>query len=166
MIVEHAMYVVLGLLIGVTIMLLFVPPVHNRAVRLTKQRLRDAMPLQMAEISAERDLQRAEFAVSIRRLEVVVDELKTKHVAQLAELGKKTDAINQLKKELGEKRAAILALEGREKELLGRVRSAQEELLDLRSLSLTQLDQVLAERKSQLGSVNTSLADDLASSLV
>jgi uncharacterized membrane-anchored protein YhcB (DUF1043 family) len=166
MTVTFAMYFVIGLLVGVTIGLLFVPLAHDRGVRLTKRRLQAAMPLKMTELGADRDLQRAEFAMSIRRLEVVVDDLRSKHAAQLAELGKKSDAIGRMKEELIERKAEISALEAREKELLGRVRLAQEELLDLQSLSLTQLDRAVAERKSRLNGFNGSMMDDLDVSAV
>ena len=46
-----------------------------------------------------------------------VEQLKTKTTSQLAELGKKSDAINRLKIELGEKTATIFALEARDKAL-------------------------------------------------
>jgi hypothetical protein len=149
MLVEHGMYFFLGALIGATIMLLFAPLVHNRAVRLTKRRLQGLIPLDVAEIKVEKDLQRAEFAMSMRRLEVVVGDLKAKHAAQLVEVGKKADAVNQMKRELGDKKAAIVALEDRARDLLGRVRSAKGELLDLRSLSSTQLGHAFAEKKLQ-----------------
>ncbi len=51
----------------------------------------------MAEIQADKDLLRAEFAVSTRRLEMNIEQLKHKTASQLAELGKKGDVINRLK---------------------------------------------------------------------
>ena len=81
------------------------------------RRLEAATPLSMAEIQADKDQLRAEFAMSTRRLEMSVEQMKAKTTSQLAELGKKTDAINRLKVELGEKTATIFALEAREKSL-------------------------------------------------
>ncbi len=68
-------------------------------------------------IQADKDQLRAEFAMSARRLEMSVDQLKNKTTSQLAELGKKgkSDAINRMKIELGEKNATIFALEARRK---------------------------------------------------
>lgn len=164
--ITFAIYFIIGLLVGATIGLLFIPLIHNRAVRLTKRRLQNAMPLKMTELSADKDLQRAEFAMSIRRLEIVVDELKAKHAAQLTELGRKSNAIGRMKEELIEGKAEILALEARENELLERVRLAQEELYHLQSLSLAQLDYALAQKKSRLGIVNESVIDDYEGSVV
>ncbi len=50
--------------------LMIVPLVHNRAVRLTTKRLEAATPLSMAEIQADKDQLRAEFAMAARRLEM------------------------------------------------------------------------------------------------
>src|SRR5262245_31708438 len=49
----------------------------------------------MAEVQADKDLQRAEFAMSTRRLETTVEQLRTRGAGQLAELGRKGDAINR-----------------------------------------------------------------------
>ena len=125
--IEPIMYFGIGFLVAALFALLFVPLVHNRAVRLTMRRLEAATPLTIAEIRADKDQLRAEFAMSTRRLEMSVEQMKTKTTTQLAELGKKTDAINQLKKELGEKTAAIFALEARDKALLEQLRTTEEE---------------------------------------
>ena len=95
--IEPIMYFGIGFLVAALIGLVVVPLVHGRAVRLTMRRLEAAAPLSMAEIQADKDQLRAEFAMSTRRLEMSVDQLKTKSTSQLAELGKKGDAINRLK---------------------------------------------------------------------
>src|ERR1700746_1687199 len=115
--VEPIMYLAIGFLVSMLFGLMIVPLVHNRAVRLTTRRLEAATPLSMAEIQADKDQLRAEFAMSTRRLEMSVDQLKAKTTSPLAELGKKRNAINRLKLERGEKTAAIFALEARERAL-------------------------------------------------
>ena len=59
---------------------------------------------------ADKDHLRAEFAISTRRLEMSVEQLKARSTTQLGELGKKTEAIAMLKHELGEKSAALTAI--------------------------------------------------------
>jgi chromosome segregation ATPase len=127
--IEPIMYFGIGFLVAALIGLVIVPLVHNRAVRLTMRRLEAAAPLSMAEIQADKDQLRAEFAMSTRRLEMSVEQLKTKSTSQLAELGKKGDAINRLKVELGEKTAAIFALEARDKALRDQLRATEEEVV-------------------------------------
>src|SRR5437667_12676179 len=115
--VEPIMYLAIGFLVSMLLGLMIVPLVHNRAVRLTTKRLEASTPLSMAEIQADKDQLRAEFAMSTRRLEMSVEQMKTKTTSQLAEIGKKTDVINRLKVELGDKTSTIFALEAREKAL-------------------------------------------------
>jgi chromosome segregation ATPase len=147
--IESVMYFGIGFLVAALLGLLFVPLVHNRAVRLTMKRLEATTPLSIAEIRADKDQLRAEFAMSTRRLEMSVEKMKTKTTTQLADLGKKTDAINQLKKELGEKTAAIFALEGREKTLRNQLRSTEEEF-EIKSGSLREAERHLADKEAEL----------------
>ena len=125
--IEPIMYLAIGFLVSMLFGLMIVPLVHNRAVRLTTRRLEAATPLSMAEIQADKDQLRAEFAMSARRLEMSVEQLKNKTTSQLAELGKKSDAINRMKIELGEKNATIFSLEAREKAVKEQLRATEEE---------------------------------------
>jgi chromosome segregation ATPase len=109
--IESIMYFGIGFLLAVLSVLVVVPLIHGRAVRLTTRRLKAAIPLSMAEVQADKDLLRAEFAMSTRRLEMNVEQLKAKSASQLAELGRKSDAINRLKIELGALRDQVRATE-------------------------------------------------------
>ncbi len=126
--IESVMYFGIGFLVAALLGLLFIPMVHNRAVRLTMKRLEASMPLSIAEIRADNDQVRSEFAVSTRRLEMKIEKLKVQTTTQLAEHGKKTDAINWLKKELAENKVTNLALEARIKPLRDQLRATEEEL--------------------------------------
>ena len=126
--IETIMYFGIGFLVAALIGLVIIPLVHSRAVRLTMRRLEAATPLSMAEIQADKDQLRAEFAMSTRRLEMSVEQLKTRSTSQFAELGKKGDAINRLKMELGEKTATIFALEARDKALRDQLRATEDEV--------------------------------------
>ncbi len=147
--IELVMYFGIGFLVAALLFLLFIPLVHNRAVRLTMKRLEAATPLSIAEIRADKDQLRAEFAMSTRRLEMSVEKMKTKSSTQLAELGKKSDAINQLKKELGEKTATIFALEARDKALRDQLRATEEEF-QIKSSSLREAERQLSDKEAEL----------------
>src|SRR5438445_3624105 len=125
--IEPIMFVGIGFLVASLLVLGVIPLVHARAVRLTMRRLEALTPLSMAEIQADKDQLRAEFAMSTRRLEMSVEQMKAKTTNQLAEIGKKSEAIGRLKLELGEKTAALFALEAKEKQLADDLRSAQGE---------------------------------------
>src|ERR1700722_817023 len=156
--VEPIMYLAIGFLVSMLFGLMIVPLVHNRAVRLTTRRLEAATPLSMAEIQADKDQLRAEFAMSARRLEMSVDQLKNKTTSQLAELGKKSDAINRMKIELGEKNATIFSLEAREKAVKEQMRATEEEFT-AKTESLRDAEKALKDKQSELAKINSELSD-------
>jgi chromosome segregation ATPase len=156
--VEPAMYLAIGFLVAMLLGLTIVPLVHNRAVRLTTRRMEAATPLSMAEIQADKDQLRAEFAMSARRLEMNVDQLKHKTTSQLAELGKKTDAINRMKLELGEKNATIFSLEAREKAVKEQLRATEEEFA-AKTASLRNAEKALTDKQGELAGIKNELSD-------
>ncbi|MEH2531880.1 chromosome segregation ATPase [Bradyrhizobium sp. AZCC 1614] len=156
--IEPIMYLAIGFLVSMLFGLMIVPLVHNRAVRLTTRRLEAATPLSMAEIQADKDQLRAEFAMSARRLEMSVEQLKNKTTSQLAELGKKSDAINRMKIELGEKNATIFALEAREKAMKEQLRATEEEFAAKTEL-LRNAEQALTDKQADLARINHELND-------
>jgi chromosome segregation ATPase len=156
--IEPIMYLAIGFLVSMLFGLMIVPLVHNRAVRLTTRRLEAATPLSMAEIQADKDQLRAEFAMSARRLEMNVEQLKNKTTSQLAELGKKSDAINRMKIELGEKNATIFSLEAREKAVKEQLRATEEEFAAKTELLRT-AESALTDKQSELARINHELSD-------
>ena len=156
--IEPIMYLAIGFLVSMLFGLMIVPLVHNRAVRLTTRRLEAATPLSMAEIQADKDQLRAEFAMSARRLEMNVEQLKNKTTSQLAELGKKSDAINRMKIELGEKNATIFSLEAREKAVKEQLRATEEEFAAKTEL-LRNAEQALTDKQAELARINHELND-------
>jgi chromosome segregation ATPase len=156
--VEPIMYLAIGFLMAMLLGLMIVPLIHNRAVRLTTRRMEAATPMSMAEIQADKDQLRAEFAMSARRLEMSVDQLKHKTTSQLAELGKKTDAINRMKIELGEKNATIFSLEASEKARKEQLRATEEEFA-AKIEALRQAEKALSDKQTELGRLNAELND-------
>jgi hypothetical protein len=98
---EWIMLLATGFMAGCLLTVIFVPAIHNRAVRLTARRYQAKTPLSMFEMEAEKDLLRAEFAMSLRRLEMIVEETRSKSVLQLSEIGRKAAEIHRLKAEIG-----------------------------------------------------------------
>jgi chromosome segregation ATPase len=156
--VEQIMYLAIGFLVSMLFGLMIMPLVHSRAVRLTTRRLEAATPLSMAEIQADKDQLRAEFAMSARRLEISVDQLKNKTTSQLAELGKKSDAINRMKLELGEKNATIFSLEAREKAVKAQLRATEEEFA-AKTQALRAAEAALSDKQAEQVRLTTELTD-------
>jgi hypothetical protein len=125
--IEQAMYLGIGFLLAGLLGIIFMPLVHARAVRLTIKRIEASLPMSLAEIQAEKDQMRAEFAMTTRRLEMSVEQLQVKVASQSAELGKKADAVNRLRAELDDKVIAFIALEAREKALQDKLHATEEQ---------------------------------------
>src|SRR5881398_1635226 len=132
--IEPIMCLAIGFLVSMLFGLMIVPLVHNRAVRLTTKRMEAA-----------------------RRLEMSVEQLKNKTTSQLAELGKKTDAINRMKVELGEKNATIFSLEAREKAVKEQLRATEEEFA-AKTETLRIAEQNLTDKQTELGKLNSELS--------
>jgi DNA repair exonuclease SbcCD ATPase subunit len=156
--IEPIMYVAIGFLVACMLVIGIIPVVHARAVRLTTRRLEAVTPMSMAEIQADKDQLRAEFAMSTRRLEMSVDQMKAKTTSQLAEIGKKSEAIGRIKLELGEKTAALFALEAREQQLNDDLTETRQQL-EQKTTSLAETERLLEETRAKLTSASTTVND-------
>lgn len=97
------MLVALGFLVASLLALMLAPFLWRRAVRLTTRRIQGTTPLSMSDIQADKDQLRAEFAMSTRKLEMNVEDLKQRTTGQLVDISQQTDRIHQLTAELKEK---------------------------------------------------------------
>jgi chromosome segregation ATPase len=156
--IESLMYVGIGFLIAGLLVIGVIPLVHARAVRLTMRRLEADNPLSMAEIAAEKDQLRAEFAMTMSRLEMTVEQMKAKTTSQLAEIGRKTEAVGRMKFELGEKTAALFALEAKEKQLSDDLTTTQAELA-AKTSALETAERALANAQAELRQLTASFND-------
>jgi chromosome segregation ATPase len=154
--IEPIMYVAIGFLVACMLVIGIIPLVHARAVRLTMRRLEKVTPMSMAEIQADKDQLRAEFAMSTRRLEMSVEQMKAKTTSQLAEIGKKSEAIGRLKLELGEKTAALFALEAKEKQLTEELHDVRQER-DAKASGLQEAERQLTEARSSIATLTANL---------
>jgi len=89
-------------------------------------------------------------------LEISVEQLKGKTTSQLAELGKKTDAINRLKRELGEQTTTIFALEARDKALKEQLHATEDELA-AKSNALYEAERALADKQAHLSKLTSDI---------
>jgi myosin heavy subunit len=156
--IEPIMYIGIGFLVAGLLVIGAIPMVHARAVRLTQRRLEAMTPMSMAEIHADKDQLRAEFAMSTRRLEMSVDQMKAKTSSQLAEIGKKSEAVGRLKLELGEKAAALLGAEAKVNSLTEELESTQNELAT-KTGALKKTETALANSTAELARYTAQLDD-------
>lgn len=154
--IEPIMYFGIGFLVASLCGLVLVPLIHNRAVRLTKKRMEATAPLSMAELQADKDHLRAEFAMSTRRLELLIDQLKAESAGQLAELGKKADAINLFKGELDDKASQIEMLQSSEAKLQDRLDATAIELSANISL-MQESERLIASKDAEIAKLSSDL---------
>lgn len=131
MVLEAILYFVLGFL-GATLLALMVSPaIWNRAVVLTKKKIESSVPLSLNEIQADKDQLRAEFAMSTRRLEMSVDELKERAAEQLIEINRRRDEVNKLNSEGKERLDELKELEAKFEKISTRLEERETKLASL-----------------------------------
>ena len=89
-----------------------IPLLRRSAVQSTKRELAAVTPLVTGEAQAEKDQMRAEFVMSIRRLEIGMERLREKAMARLGPADKRATEINHLQAELDKKATLIVTLRG------------------------------------------------------
>jgi chromosome segregation ATPase len=128
-VLESLLYFVLGFLTSALIALMISPAIWNRAVVLTRKRIEASVPLTLNEIQADKDQLRAEFAMSTRRLEMSVEELRDKASHQVIEINRKRDELAKLAEESRERIQTISELELRASDLREQLRAREEQLV-------------------------------------
>jgi chromosome segregation ATPase len=143
------MYFVLGLLCAGGLVLLLTPAIWRRAQRLTRARVESSVPLSLAEIQAEKDQLRAEFAMSARRLEMTADKLKSENLEHVVEIARKREEINRLVSTHAGANKTIAGLEERVAQL-SEALAATENRLAAATTELAARDAALSDRIAAL----------------
>jgi chromosome segregation ATPase len=156
-VLEGILYFVLGFLSSALIALMISPAIWNRAVVLTRKRIEASVPLTLNEIQADKDQLRAEFAMSTRRLEMSVEELREKASRQVIEINRKRDELAKLAEESRERIRTISELEPRASDLREQLRVREEQLANT-SQRLDETRAKLEARALELESLRTRLS--------
>lgn len=136
--VQSVLFFALGFLCAGFLALMVAPAVWRRAVALTRRRIEASIPLTQAEIQADKDRVRAEYAMETRRLEMNVKALREKAAEQLVEIGRGHEALKGLAIERTEKNHALAEL------------GAKNEALRQREEEMHQLSERLKETERKL----------------
>ena len=167
---ESILYFLLGFLAAALLALMVSPIIWGRAVALTKRRIERSVPLTLNEIQADKDQLRAEFAMSTRRLEMSVDELRERASTQIIEINRRRDDVARLAEEQGEKVHFIEELQAKSGELRVQLRQREEQLektsskledtmekMDEKALHLEQMQQNFHKAKTDSDSSKIEL---------
>lgn len=94
--IQSILFFLLGFLCAGFLALMIAPAVWRRAVVLTRRRIEASVPLTSNEIRAEKDRQRAEYAIITRRLEIDLKAERGKAAAQTLDLARRREEISEL----------------------------------------------------------------------
>jgi hypothetical protein len=105
--VQSGLLVALGFLIASLLGLLLASAFWSRAVRLTTQRLREAMPVSESEIKADRDRLKAEHAVRVHKLTNQLESSKLERARHLIEINRRDAIISALEADVTAAKAEL-----------------------------------------------------------
>lgn len=94
--IQSLMLVLLGFSACGFITLLLAPAYWSRAVRLTRARMQDTLPVSEAEFRADRDRLRAQYAIRVHQLQSQVEQAKLSAARQLIDLNRRDARISAL----------------------------------------------------------------------
>ena len=138
----------IGFLFAVLLAFGTLAAIRMRASRSAVLRLQSMPPPVMTVIEADMDQVHSQIAVATRRLEICVEQMKSKTTNQLSEIGKTSETIARLKAELAERNAVLAALQDKERAVGTQLRSTEAELA-ARVRSLEETEQKLSDRKAE-----------------
>ncbi|MEO1399587.1 MAG: hypothetical protein AAFU56_12070, partial [Pseudomonadota bacterium] len=162
---ESGLFFALGFLCAALLALMVAPAIWRRAVVLTRQRIESSVPLTLNEIQADKDQLRAEFAMSTRRLEVNLENLKKRAAEQIIEVNRRREELHQLQEERDDKAGRVADLESQSAELRALMKDKEEKLSQMSSRALD-LESTLEERTLSLEDLQekyNTVLDDLDS---
>ncbi len=151
---ESGLFFILGFLCALLLALLVAPSIWRRAVVLTRKRIESAVPLSVNEIRGEKDRLRAEFAMTQRRLEKSIDDVKAKSTEQLIEINRRRDEITKLEETAFERNVEIETLQAQNKKLRDDLINREDEFSEAK-FKLVDVETRYEEQTITLNSLNT-----------
>jgi DNA repair exonuclease SbcCD ATPase subunit len=110
---ETLMLIALGFALAFIVVLLFGRGVWNMAMRLGARRQAKQIPVAMLELQADRDRLRADHAMMARKLELRLEDIKTRMTEQMAEVSRHRNRVQSMMADL-ERRDETIKIRDRE----------------------------------------------------
>ncbi len=172
--IEMVMLAALGFLTAALLALFISPFYRRRVARLTTEMLKRSMPLTEAEIRADKDRLRAEFAIRIHKLETKGEEAAEASARQMVELNRRDAYISELEGGVAEQRTALEEHENArrvlEQTIMDRLPKVEHRLAEARKLlfqrdreivSLTQSSEKQARALDEVTQINAQQTDEV-----
>jgi hypothetical protein len=158
--IEWFMFGALGFFLGCLLGLMLAPPLWNRAVKLTTRRLEATMPMTLAEIQADKDQIRADFAIQLRKVEVALEKSKERAARELIEANKRRVEIQKLNGSLEAAKGELHEAENANRVLQQTIKRRLPDLdarLKAAKKALSDLETVNAELRTTIASQSEAL---------
>jgi chromosome segregation ATPase len=158
--IEWFMFGALGFFLGCLLALMLAPPLWNRAVKLTTRRLEATMPMSLADIQADKDQLRAEYAIELRKVEGALDKSKEKAARELIEANKRRVEIQGLNNDLGGIKSQLQEAQNANRVLQQTIKRRLPDLdsrLKAAKKALAELETVNAELRNTVASQSEAL---------
>ena len=172
--IEMVMLAALGFLTAALLTLFLSPLYRRRVARLTTDFLKRSMPLTEAEIRADKDRLRAEYAIRIHKLEMTVEEAAEAAARQMVELNRRDAAISSLEVEVSQQRSSLEEHENArrvlEQTIMDRLPKVEHRLAEARKLlfqrdreivTLSQGSEKQARALEEATQINTQQSDEV-----
>jgi hypothetical protein len=158
--IEWFMFGALGFFLGCLLALMLAPPLWNRAVKLTTRKLEATMPMSLAEIQADKDQLRAEFAIELRKVEVALDKAKERAAYELIEANKRRVQMQMLEADLSGVKGQLQESQNANRVLQQTIKRRLPDLdarLKTAKKALAELEMVNAELRNTVASQSEAL---------
>ena len=146
---ETIMLIILGFAIALLLALILGKLLWGQAIGLGKRRSRRDDPVTIAALQADKDKLRAEAAMLSRKLELRLNDLKTRLAEQTAEVSRNRNRVDRLAGEIIERDATITSRDQELENLKAQLEPLQQELVT-RTQSAQQLKQQLFDKDEEL----------------
>jgi DNA repair exonuclease SbcCD ATPase subunit len=153
---ETVMLVALGFVAALMVSLLVIRALWSYAVGLGRRRVERRAPSHIAELKADRDRLKAEFAMQGRRLQLRLDDLKTRMAEQMAEASRNRNRMEQLAADLASRDAEIGKRDAEIEALKAQADSLERELTQRTEMTQAARDD-LREREDEIASLRAQL---------
>jgi hypothetical protein len=172
--IEMVMLSGLGFLTAALLTVFLSPLYRRRVARLTTEMLKRSMPLTEAEIRADKDRMRAEYAIRIHKLETKLEEGAEASARQMVELNRRDAAISDLEGAVSHQRSALEEHENArrvlEQTIMDRLPKVEHRLAEARKLlfqrdreivALSQSSEKQSRALEEATQINTQQTDEI-----
>jgi len=157
--IETVMLIILGFAVALLLVLILGKLLWGKAAGLGKRRSRREDPVTIAALQADKDKLRAEAAMLSRKLELRLNDLKTRLAEQMAEVSRNRNRVDHLAGEINERNALVAKRDTEIEKLKTQMVPLEQELV-IRTEKNQELTQQLLNKEKNLLD-KTVLIDDL-----